>query len=192
MKIILASGSPRRKELLEQVGVTFDIYTCDTDENIDEKKPDLAVLELSKRKAMAVAIELQNEGEKDCLIIGADTVVAYDDQILGKPIDEENALEILMKLSGNEHSVFTGVTMIRISNGKINIFSSFAEETKVLMYQFNKKEAKAYIATKEPMDKAGAYGIQGIGAILVERIEGDYNNVVGLPVAKVYRYLKEI
>ncbi len=129
------------------------------------------------------------DGEAEyAAVLGADTVVAFEGQILGKPENEADALRMLRMLSGNTHSVFTGVTVIA-GNGREKRIISFAEETKVTMYPMTEEQIQAYVETKEPMDKAGAYGIQGKCAIYIEKIEGDYNNVVGLPVAALYQKL---
>lgn len=178
MKIILASNSPRRKELLTQAGIDFEVIAADVEEITTKTKPNEVVEELSQIKAKAVA--LVNPGR---LVLAADTVVAFDGAILGKPKDEEDAFKMLTMLSGNTHQVYTGVTFID-ADGIVNTFS---ECTDVTMYENSEALIKAYIATKEPMDKAGAYGIQGKGAVLVKDIKGDYNNVVGLPLARVYR-----
>lgn len=179
--IILASQSPRRKELLKLCGFDFEIKPADADETLpDGITPREAVCQLSKIKARAV-----NDNEN--IIIGADTVVALGNEILGKPLDEEDAFLMLKKLSGKIHSVFTGVTLIK-KDKEI----TFAEETKVEFYPLTDEEIKDYIKTKEPMDKAGAYGIQGFGGLLVKSISGDYNNVVGLPVAKLNKEIKEL
>ncbi|MCR5416368.1 MAG: Maf family protein [Pseudobutyrivibrio sp.] len=183
MKIILASGSPRRKELLEQAGIEYEVIPADIDETTSKTLPNEVVEELSYNKAMAVA--QANPGR---IILAADTVVAFDNTILGKPNDEEDAFNMLMALSNREHHVYTGVTIVN-ANGFVNTFS---ECTTVCMYDNSEKLIKDYIATKEPMDKAGAYGIQGKGAILVSGIRGDYNNVVGLPLARVCRELAKM
>ena len=180
MKIILASNSPRRKELLEQAGIEFEVKSADVEEVTSKTLPQDVVMDLSLLKAKAIADE--NPGRK---IVAADTVVAYDNQILGKPKDEEDAFNMLKMLSGKTHHVYTGVTIIDES-GKCN---SFFECTAVSMYENSDELIREYISTGEPMDKAGAYGIQGRGAVLVKEIAGDYNNVVGLPLAKVYRVL---
>ena len=180
MKIILASNSPRRKELLQQVGIDFEVQAANVEEITDKNKPDEVVMDLSQLKAKAIADK--NPGR---VILAADTVVAYDGDILGKPADEEDAFNMLLGLSGKTHQVYTGVTIVDEA-GKINTFS---ECTEVVMYDNSPELIKKYIATGEPMDKAGAYGIQGKGAVLVKEIKGDYNNVVGLPLAKVYRSL---
>jgi septum formation protein len=180
MKIILASNSPRRKELLEQANIEFEVIGADVEEVTTKTKPDEVVMELSQLKANAVAA--LNPGR---VILAADTVVAFADVILGKPKDEEDAFKMLDALSGMTHQVYTGVTLIE-ADGSVH---TFAECTDVTMYENSKELIEAYIATGEPMDKAGAYGIQGKGAVLVKEIKGDYNNVVGLPLARVYRYL---
>ncbi len=179
-RIILASSSPRRKELLTTAGVEFEIIVKDVDETVSAgTKPEAAAVMTAAKKASAVA-----EENKDAIVIGADTIVVCDDKILGKPSDEENAKEMLRMLSGREHEVITGVCLIK--GEKVN---SFAKASKVRFYELTDAEIESYVATKECMDKAGAYGIQGLGCTLVESIEGDYFNIVGLPVAAV---IKEI
>ena len=185
-RFILASASPRRRELLAQVGAEFEIIPAKGEEVITSSQPKEVVLELSAQKAAEVAGHLQRE---EAVILGADTVVVYEGQILGKPRDEEEAERMLSMLCGNTHSVYTGVTVIRIQDGQTQRYS-FYEETKVPMYPMDREQILSYIRTGEPMDKAGAYGIQGKGALFVEKINGDYNNVVGLPVAKVFQVLE--
>lgn len=185
-RLILASGSPRRKELLEQIGAEFEILPAKGEEVITSTIPEQVVMELSAQKAEEVAGHYEEESE--IVILGADTVVAYENKILGKPKDEADAVRMLQMLSGNTHSVFTGVTLIIKKEGKSEKQSFFAE-TKVTMYPMTEQQIQAYVATGEPMDKAGAYGIQGKCAIYIEKITGDYNNVVGLPVALVYQNL---
>lgn len=180
MKIILASNSPRRKELLTQADIDFEVKSADVEEITDKTKPEEVVMDLSQLKAKAIAKD--NPGRK---IIAADTVVAFNGQILGKPKDEADAFRMLKELSGETHHVYTGVTIIDEA-GSVN---TFFECTAVTMYENSDELINRYIATGEPMDKAGAYGIQGKGAVLVKEICGDYNNVVGLPLAKVYRNL---
>ena len=176
--MILASKSPRRRELLHLITDDFEIRTADVDETLpDGISPAEAVLYLSKIKAQPFA----DTGDT---VIGADTVVAIDGKILGKPQDIDDAFQMLSLLSGKTHSVFTGVTVIRHQQ-EVSFFS----ETKVTFYPLSVQQINDYIATKEPMDKAGAYGIQGKGALLVEKIEGDYFNVVGLPVGKLNQIL---
>lgn len=177
--IILASQSPRRQELLKLITSDFEIKVSNVDETLPDKiTPKEAVMYLSKIKA-----ELFADG--DNIVIGADTVVALDGKILGKPKSEENAKEMLRFLSGRTHSVFTGVTLASDKKAK-----TFAVETKVKFFELTNEEIDAYIKTKEPFDKAGAYGIQGYGSLLVEKIDGDYFNVVGLPVSTLARELK--
>lgn len=183
MRIILASGSPRRKELLKTAGIEFDVIPSGADENIEEKmSPAKTVETLARVKAEDVFIQ-----HRDCAVIGSDTVVACGEEILGKPKDKAEAYRMLTSLSGKTHSVFTGVC-IRTKD----VTAVFSEETKVTFYPLTENEIRAYIQTGEPMDKAGAYGIQGMGCTLVEKIEGDYFNVVGLPVAKTVRKLREL
>ena len=169
--LILASKSPRRKELLSLITRDFMAVSREVDETIsDDMTPENAVLYLSRIKAEP----FQNDND---VIIGADTIVVLNGKILGKPTDEEEAFSMLKALSGKEHSVFTGVTLI-------------FKETKVKFYELSDGEISTYIKTGEPMDKAGAYGIQGYGSLFVEKIEGDYFNVVGLPVSALYRELQ--
>ena len=180
MKIVLASSSPRRRELLTQAGVEYIVDPASIDEVTSETLPAKVVEDLSRQKALAVAANHKGE-----IVLAADTVVAFDDKILGKPKDEEDAFNMLTELSGRVHQVYTGVTIVD-EDGNVKTFS---ECTKVSMYNNSPETIRSYIASKEPMDKAGAYGIQGLGAVLVQGIEGDYNNVVGLPLARVYRVL---
>lgn len=193
--IILASGSLRRRELLSQIGLDFCVVTSNAEETTDKNTPEEMVLELSKKKAEAVAG--LNAAVQDCaaaalgdddkyVIIGADTIVYAGGKVLGKPKDREDAFLMLKRLSGKSHSVFTGVTLIC---GKESV--SFYEETKVFVYDMTDDEIWAYIDTGEPMDKAGAYGIQGAFAAFVSGIEGDYNSVVGLPVGRLYQEMRK-
>lgn len=185
-KIILASASPRRKELLEQVGAEFEIIPAVGEEIITDSRPQQAVLGLSAQKAAEVAAKVQG----DAIVLGADTVVAFGDKILGKPKDEMDAEQMLSMLSGNTHSVYTGVSIVVKQSGQSRAYS-FYEETEVTMYPLSKQQILSYIRTGEPMDKAGSYGIQGRGAVFIEKIQGDYNNVVGLPIARVFRTIEE-
>ncbi len=177
MKLVLASKSPRRSEILKNAGIDFVVRTADADETIpDGTKPEDAVVFLAARKAMAVT------REKDEMVLGADTVVVLDGKILGKPKDKDDAFNMIKSLSGKVHSVFTGVCAI--GDG----FSmTFAEETKVEFYPLTDEEINNYINTDEPYDKAGAYGIQGLASKFIRGIEGDYFNVVGLPVSSIYK-----
>lgn len=199
-QIILASASPRRKELLEQIGLEFEICPAKGEEIITKSVPEEVVMELSKQKAEEVAAMVSSFGENhkeittpsDILVIGADTVVAYDGKILGKPKDEDDAKRMLAMLSGNTHSVFTGVTLVLIDKSGRAGEVVFYEKTDVKMYPMTAQEIERYVSTGEPMDKAGSYAIQGKCAIHIEKIDGDYNNVVGLPIARIYQELKNI
>ena len=163
------------------------------EENTDAVQPSDVVKELSQQKAEDVCAKIEKEGqmEEDCLVIGADTIVAKDSEIFGKPKDTEDARRMLSALQGREHSVWTGVTLIYLRDGKKKK-KVFAEETKVHMYSMSEQEIEEYIRTKEPEDKAGAYAIQGYAAKFIKKIDGDYNNVVGLPVARIYQELKKL
>ena len=195
-KIILASSSPRRRELMAQAGFAFEVLVSEADETIETETPGEMVEVLSERKAAAVAEEIKRQGfaEESVLLVVADTMVAIDGKKLGKPKDEKGAEEMLEELSGRTHQVYTGVTLIRLKkaeNGSILQESrTFSEVTDVSFYPLTKEEIRSYIATGEPMDKAGAYGIQGKAAVFVKEIKGDYNNVVGLPIARLYQELK--
>ena len=190
MKYILASASPRRKEILEQIGLKFEIIPACGEEVIQYDKPEEVVMDLSRQKAEEIA-KKRTEITIPEVIIGADTVVAYKDTILGKPKDREDAYRMISLLQGNSHKVYTGVTLI-LRSGEETTVHSFFEETKVTMYSMSEAEREWYIDTKEPFDKAGGYGIQGKCAIFIEKISGDYNNVVGLPVARIYQELLKL
>jgi septum formation protein len=180
--LILASGSPRRKELLENVHVPFKVVISDVEEVVDPKlMPSDIVMSLAEQKAAAVA-----ERFKESFVLGADTVVVYNDEILGKPANKEEAKQMLAKLSGNTHQVLTGVAIL-FQEEKI----VFYEQTDVTFWPISDEEIEDYIDTEEPMDKAGSYGIQGLGSIFVKEIKGDYFSVVGLPVARTVRELKK-
>ena len=178
MDMILASQSPRRKELLGQMGLRgFKVTSPEVDETVDEHLPPAQVVEeLSRRKAMAVA----RHADGDDLIIAADTVVALEGAVLGKPADELDAFKMLSALSGVRHQVYTGVTVCRGGEKQ-----TAHEVTDVTFRELSEEEIERYIATGEPMDKAGAYGIQGYGALLIQGISGDYYNVMGLPVCRL-------
>jgi len=198
--LILASGSPRRKEILERQGIKFTIIKSDCEENTRESEPDKVVMDLSRQKALDVIdhklgevssadrVHLE-ERASEVLILSADTVVACDGKILGKPKDAKEAHEMLRLLSGREHQVYTGVTML--SKDKTTVNTSFAVCTNVYFYDLTDEEIEAYIATGDPLDKAGSYGIQGIFGVHVKGIEGDYDNVVGLPIAEIYQTCKK-
>jgi len=182
MEIILASRSPRRRELLNQIGLKgFRVASPEVDEQVEgNPAPGALVEELSLRKAKAV----REQALEDDIIIAADTVVVLDGAILGKPADERDAFAMLSALSGNRHRVYTGVTVLQGERA-----CTQHEETLVAFRELEPDEIGAYIATGEPMDKAGAYGIQGLGSLLVSRLEGDYFNVVGLPLFRLGQML---
>lgn len=184
-KIILASASPRRRELLTQIGLEFEIRPAQGDGETRETLPGPLVEELSRNKALEIASAAE-EGE---VVIGADTMVFLADRAMGKPKDEEDAANMLRSLQGNTHQVCTGFTFAWKENGKV-LCKSFHEQTDVSVYPMSEEEIRAYIATGDCADKAGAYGIQGPFARHVKGICGDYNNVVGLPVGRVYQELK--
>lgn len=193
---ILASASPRRKQLLEQIGLSFHIIPSNAEETITNTVPSEVVVALSAQKCLDIATQIEQgtlplaNSDSDIVVIGADTIVAIGNQILGKPANAEDAFSTLKSLSSQCHSVFTGVTLARIKNHTIVKQQSFYEETKVYMKALSDSLIHSYIASGECFDKAGSYGIQGLGCILVEHIEGDYNNVVGLPVSRLYDVLQ--
>lgn len=191
VRIILASGSPRRTELLQTAGIVHEVVVSGADEDVQEENPARLVEMLSSRKAEEVYERLvQQEPSGDLVVIGADTVVAADGKILGKPEDVEDARRMLRMLSGRSHHVYTGVTLCgRI--GSVRREVSFSEESTVHVAQLTEKEISEYIDSGEPMDKAGAYGIQGAFMKFVSGIEGDYFNIVGLPVSHLYQEMKQ-
>lgn len=203
-KIILASASPRRRELLTQIGLEFTVMPSDVVENPESTLPQDIVIELSKEKARDIWEKLGQTdmgGNKndtydeicssaDALVISADTVVAIDGEILGKPRDEEDAVRMLNLLSGKEHQVYTGVTMIWIDGEGKQEEYSFYVCTGVLMYRMNRAEILQYVHSGEPEDKAGAYAVQGRAAAFIKSIRGEYSNVVGLPVGRLYQEMK--
>lgn len=223
MKIILASGSPRRKELLEQAGYRFIIEVSDADENIQAEFPGTLVEELSHRKAGAVAahylrpaqncqpagapaggtaktvasenvpLAVGGMASNDVVtLIGADTVVVLDGKVLGKPDGEEGAVRMLRALSGRSHQVYTGVSLLLIRDGALTAEEKFHVCTDVTMREMTEEEIRRYVATGEPMDKAGAYGIQGKAAVFISGISGDYYNVVGLPICELTTRLRRL
>lgn len=231
-KIILASASPRRRELLSQIGLEFTVMPSEVEENPESTLPQDIVIELSKEKArdiwgkiaegdasvttgdagagagdtdagaedsrvdskmdgqMKDQSSCQVSGREDCLVISADTVVAIESEILGKPKDEEDAARMLGLLSGKEHQVYTGVTMIWINEEGKQEEYSFYVCTGVLMYRMNRAEIMEYVYSGEPMDKAGAYAVQGGAAAYIKSIRGEYSNVVGLPVGRLFQEMK--
>ncbi len=182
LPLILASGSPRRRELLDLMGLTYTVETPDVDESFSGR-PSETVMEISRRKAAAVAAR-----HSDSIIIAADTLV-FADGALGKPHTPERAKEMLRSLAGNWHHVYTGITVINTRSGRIlrNV-----DKTRVHLVPVTEQEIDAYVATGEPLDKAGAYGIQGMGGMFVDRIDGSYSNVVGLPMSMLRIMLAQV
>lgn len=187
LRLILASGSPRRDDLLNTAGLVHEILVSGADEDVTEPDPRRLVEKLSARKAGDVFRQVIQDG--DFAVIGADTVVALDGVILGKPRDEKDARKMLEMLSGRAHHVCTGVTLHGRIGGKERV-RTFSEVSTVHVASLSQEEIQTYIATGEPMDKAGAYGIQGAFCKHVTHIEGDYFNIVGLPVSRLYHELK--
>lgn len=186
MELILASGSPRRKEILENMGYTFTVKTFGCSEELPAgTKPEDAAGILAKRKALAAFDKLRESGKTDFTVVGSDTVVAANGEILGKPENKSDAVCMLLKLSGKTHSVYTGVCV-----KSENFEEVFVNETKVEFYPLTQEMCLRYVETGEPMDKAGAYGIQGLGSVLVKKIDGDFFSVMGLPAAQTARALK--
>ncbi len=181
--MILASASPRRKEILENFGFSFKTIVKNIDETSDKVKAEEKILEIAEKKARAAAIDFPDEN-----VVGADTVVVVDGKILGKPKDEKEVFSMLKSLSGRGHEVITAFSFININK---NISYSDYEITKVYFKNLTDDEINWYINTKEPMDKAGAYGIQGKGAFFVEKIEGDFFSVMGFPLGKFVRFLNK-
>ena len=182
LPLILASGSPRRRELLDLMGLTYTVETPDVDESFSGR-PSETVMEISRRKAAAVAAR-----HSDSIIIAADTLV-FADGALGKPHTPERAKEMLRSLAGNWHHVYTGITVVNTRSGRIlrNV-----DKTRVHLVPMTEQEIDAYVATGEPLDKAGAYGIQGMGGMFVDRIDGSYSNVVGLPMSMLRIMLAQV
>ena len=199
IKIILASGSPRRKELLAQAGYDFDVCPSLSDEDLEPMAPSEYVMLLAKKKADEVCnriiaqdvVRRVKKLPERFVVLGADTVVSLNGRILGKPYDYDDAYNTLNSLSDQTHQVYTGVCLIYV-NGRAKSSSSFYEKTDVTFYPVSHDEIIQYLATIEPFDKAGSYGIQGKGGLFVKGIEGDYNNVVGLPLARVYHELDDL
>lgn len=188
-KIILGSGSPRRRELLAQIGMMFEVIVSDGEEIYTNTVPEEIVKELALMKAEHVSQIVEDKNSS--VIIGADTVVVLDHQILGKPKNEDEAFQMLKHLQGRAHQVYTGTALLVYEEDGSKQVVSHAEKTEVFVHEMSDEEIRQYIATGEPMDKAGSYGIQGCFAAYIDRIEGDYYNVVGLPVAYLYQQLKQ-
>lgn len=208
VNVILASKSPRRKQLLEEAGVKFTVLTgsSEVDESLEpdlRAQPAEAVKKLAERKAGAVVQEILAQNPVGLgIIIGADTTVVLDGEMYGKPYSADHAREMLARLSGRTHEVITGVSVWMIllneteekgGDGKVSLaFRSFTESSYVTFKELSEKDINAYVATGETIDKAGAYGIQGKGGALVEKYEGDYNNIVGLPVDALLKNFPDI
>jgi septum formation protein len=179
--LILASSSPRRKELLENIHLTFEVSSSDVDESFpDGLSPDVVVKLLAERKAKAVAAN-----NPTAFVLGADTIVVLEGTVLGKPNDEAEAADMLRKLSGKTHEVYTGVAIVSPNDA-----ISFYEKTTVTFWELTETEINMYVSSGEPLDKAGAYGIQQLGSFLVKEIQGDYFSVVGLPISRTVRELR--
>ncbi|MBR0113020.1 MAG: septum formation inhibitor Maf [Clostridia bacterium] len=182
-KIILASASPRRRELLTLADIKYSLCIKSVDETVPEGlTPEEGAEYTAEQKTLPVAL-----ANPDAIVIGADTIVVQGDEVFGKPADEEEARRMLYRLSGKEHKVITGVCL---TAGDVRV--KFHETSTVRFYKLDRDEINRYIKSGEPMDKAGAYGIQGKGALLVESIEGDFYNVVGLPIARLARELRKL
>ena len=184
IKIILASASPRRKELLTQIGVEFDIMVSDKETDIDSTDPIKACEKQAMQKALDIEEKAALKYKEDHIIIAADTIVALEGSILGKPKDKEEARLMLEKISGKKHKVYTAVCVF---NSRLKTHKSFVEETAVEVAELSKKDIDFYLSKDEAYDKAGAYAIQGLFSRYIVGIEGDYYNVMGLPVGRVYR-----
>jgi septum formation protein len=181
--LILASSSPRRKELLENLRLTFTISSSEVDESFDPTlSPEDVVMDLAERKAQVIFKE-----NPEAFVIGSDTIVVAEGQVLGKPTDDANATGMLKMLSGKKHEVYTGVSILS-PNGTARFF----ERTEVWFWELTDEEINFYVQSGEPLDKAGGYGIQQLGSMLVRKINGDYFAVMGLPVARTYRELKRL
>ena len=188
-KIILASGSPRRKELLLQIGIVPEIIVSHVEEKITSDVPAEVVMSLAEQKAVDVAKEMP-EGT---VILGSDTVVAADGKILGKPKSHEEAYEMIRRLAGRSHQVYTGVCLVKKGpEGEADTVVSFYDETDVNVSPMTEKEIREYADSEEPMDKAGSYAVQGIFARYIDGLKGSYANVMGLPVHLVYQELKKL
>ena len=188
-KIILASGSPRRKELLLQIGIVPEIIVSHVEEKITSDVPAEVVMSLAEQKAVDVAKEMP-EGT---VILGSDTVVAADGKILGKPKSHEEAYEMIRRLAGRSHQVYTGVCLVKKGpEGEADTVVSFYDETDVNVSPMTEKEIREYADSEEPMDKAGSYAVQGFFARYIDGLKGSYANVMGLPVHLVYQELKKL
>lgn len=185
-RILLASQSPRRRELLSQAGFVYEVEPSQVEEYTTRTIPWEIVMELSRQKALDIS---RRHKDPELLVVGADTIVAYGDRILGKPHSAEAAVEMLTLLQGSRHQVYTGVTLVWTEQGEERIHT-FYEKTEVEFYPMSQEEIYRYVDTGDCMDKAGAYGIQTQFGIYIKGIHGDYNNVVGLPIAALYQEMK--
>lgn len=185
-RILLASQSPRRRELLSQAGFVYEVEPSQVEEHTTRTLPWEIVMELSRQKALDIS---RRHKDPELLVVGADTIVAYGDRILGKPHSAEAAVEMLTLLQGSRHQVYTGVTLAWTEQGEERIHT-FYEKTEVEFYPMSQEEIYRYVDTGDCMDKAGAYGIQTQFGIYIKGIHGDYNNVVGLPIAALYQEMK--
>ena len=190
MRYILASGSPRRKELLSKVVAEYEVIPAVSEEKTNSIRPSEVVEELSFQKASEIFHKIFTNESDRYVVIGADTVVSYKGKILGKPKDREDAANMIRDFAGDTHAVYTGVTLFYLDENGKECHHTFHEETLVDVAAMTEKEIESYVATGEPDDKAGAYGIQGQFAIFIEGLKGDYYNVVGLPIARLYREMK--
>lgn len=200
MRYILASASPRREELLKKTGISFEIIPSSIEEKITKTVPSDIVMELAAQKAHAVFRAFRpsrtdsrtsGKSSESLTVIGADTIVVYRGEILGKPADKSEAYDMLSMLSDRTHQVYTGVSLITEYHGETTV-NTFYEKTDVTFYPVHKDDLRVYVESGDPLDKAGAYGIQGDFAIHVKEIKGDYNNVVGLPLGRLYQELQQI
>lgn len=191
MKIILASASPRRKELLKQAGLSFKTMPSIKEEKITKTAPEEVVEELSYQKAVDICGQLSEKMKEDFAVIGADTVVSCWGRIMGKPKDKDDACEMLRQLQGKSHQVYTGVTLAWKYKDTPAMFHTFHECTDVTVYTMSEEEIRSYVNSGEPLDKAGAYAIQGLFASYIQGICGDYTNVVGLPIGRLYQEMKK-
>jgi septum formation protein len=200
MKYILASGSPRRVELIQKLHLPFEVEKALGEELTSETEPAKYAMSLAREKALEVYNRLSNiprSAKKDSLfVLGADTIVVHEGHILGKPSDEEDAFEMLSSLSGKTHEVYTGVAFVfdrnDVSKAAEPAIFSFFDRTEVTFNELSADEIRAYISTGDPLDKAGAYGIQGDFSIHVSGVKGNFENVIGLPVSKIYEEMKRL
>ncbi len=191
MRYVLASNSPRRRELLSKVVKEYEVIPATGEEVTTNTDPAKVVEELSFQKASEIFNKIFTKDKDRCVVIGADTVVSYSGRVLGKPRDREDAANMIKEFAGDTHAVYTGVTLYFVDENGQPAHVTFHEETLVDVAAMTDKEIADYVATGEPDDKAGAYGVQGLFAIFISGIRGDYYNVVGLPIARLYKEMKE-